>query len=291
MTPGRALDLGAGEGRHALWLARHGWQVTAVDFSAVGIDRARGQPGADGVDWIVDDVRAWRPVPGRTYDLVLVVYLHLADECSAGRPAWIAPGGALVVVGHALRNLRDGVGRADRMPRLLYEPSARLRARRAERVRQARSSTVRSGIGTRRRAVIRAADRTDGRTLVARRAVGIAGDDVEVSGRWQVRWRTLTTVVACVVRRHRWRPSTSSVRQPPRRDDDVNDSCCSGAIASRPGRSAGRSPPAGWPTASGRTRRPGERRSRRPVGDRESSATSRRTSRTTGCRTRRSTSS
>ena len=45
MTPGRALDLGAGEGRHALWLARHGWQVTAVDFSSVGIERACAQQG------------------------------------------------------------------------------------------------------------------------------------------------------------------------------------------------------------------------------------------------------
>lgn len=119
MTPGRALDLGAGEGRHALWLARRGWQVTAVDFSAVGIDRAREQPGGDGVEWIVDDVRTWHPVPGRTYDLVLVAYLHLADEGFHRATSWLAPGGALVVVGHALRNMRDGVG-GPRDPRLLY---------------------------------------------------------------------------------------------------------------------------------------------------------------------------
>ena len=66
MTPGRALDLGAGEGRHATWLAQHGWQVTAVDFSAVGIGRARTLAGAVAVEWIVDDVRTWEPPPGRT---------------------------------------------------------------------------------------------------------------------------------------------------------------------------------------------------------------------------------
>src|SRR5215217_6530582 len=55
MVPGRALDLGAGEGRHATWLARRGWKVTAVDFSAVAIERARATSGAAAVDWIVDD--------------------------------------------------------------------------------------------------------------------------------------------------------------------------------------------------------------------------------------------
>ena len=41
LTAGTALDLGAGEGRNALWLAEQGWAVTAVDFSAVGLDKAR----------------------------------------------------------------------------------------------------------------------------------------------------------------------------------------------------------------------------------------------------------
>lgn len=37
LPPGTALDLGAGEGRNAIWLARQGWRVTAVDFSQVGL--------------------------------------------------------------------------------------------------------------------------------------------------------------------------------------------------------------------------------------------------------------
>lgn len=109
---GRALDLGAGEGRHAVWLAALGWQVTAVDFSAVGIDR--GREGAEEVgvqvDWVVADVRTWEPTAGETFDLVLVAYLHLEDDVLARARTWLAPGGALVVVGHSLRNLTEGVG-------------------------------------------------------------------------------------------------------------------------------------------------------------------------------------
>jgi SAM-dependent methyltransferase len=110
-APGRAADLGAGEGRHSVWLATLGWQVTAVDFSTVGI--ARGRAGAQElgvkVDWVVADVRTWQP-PTPTFDLVLVAYLHLGDDVIAKARGWLAPGGALVVLGHALRNLTDGVG-------------------------------------------------------------------------------------------------------------------------------------------------------------------------------------
>jgi SAM-dependent methyltransferase len=109
---GRALDLGAGEGRHSVWLAALGWQVTAVDFSATGIER--GRRGADEVgvqvSWVVADIRKWEPPAGVTYDLVLMAYLHLADDVLARVRDWLAPGGAMVVVGHALRNLTEGVG-------------------------------------------------------------------------------------------------------------------------------------------------------------------------------------
>ena len=118
---GRALDLGAGEGRHSVWLAALGWQVTAVDFSATGIERGRlgAQDVGVEVDWVVADVRTWEPPAGVTYDLVLVAYLHLDDDVLARARHWLAPGGALVVIGHALRNLTDGVGGpAD--PRLLH---------------------------------------------------------------------------------------------------------------------------------------------------------------------------
>ncbi|WP_406830241.1 class I SAM-dependent methyltransferase [Pedococcus sp. KACC 23699] len=109
---GRALDLGAGEGRHALWLASLGWQVTAVDFSAVGLGKGEAEASSRGlhVDWVVADARSWQPPAGTSYDLVLVAYLHLPEDVLSRATRWLAPGGALVVVGHALRNLTEGVG-------------------------------------------------------------------------------------------------------------------------------------------------------------------------------------
>ncbi|MDQ1535871.1 MAG: hypothetical protein QOE58_264, partial [Actinomycetota bacterium] len=109
---GRALDLGAGEGCNSVWLAAKGWQVTAVDFSATGIEH--GRSGADEVgvkvDWVVADVRSWEPPAGVTFDLVLVAYLHLEPDVLARVRGWLAPGGAVVMVGHALRNLTEGFG-------------------------------------------------------------------------------------------------------------------------------------------------------------------------------------
>lgn len=110
--PGRALDLGAGEGRHAVWLAQRHWRVTAVDFSAVGL--AKGEKEATArhlrVDWVVADARSWQPSAPGLYDLVLVSYLHLPEDVLSRTTGWLAPGGALVVVGHGLRNLTEGVG-------------------------------------------------------------------------------------------------------------------------------------------------------------------------------------
>jgi SAM-dependent methyltransferase len=118
---GLALDLGAGEGRHSVWLAALGWQVTAVDFSAAGIERGRSGAQDVGVevDWVVADVRTWEPPEGATFDLILAAYLHLPDDVLARARHWLAPGGALVVIGHALRNLTDGVG-GPSDPRLLH---------------------------------------------------------------------------------------------------------------------------------------------------------------------------
>jgi SAM-dependent methyltransferase len=121
--PGRALDLGAGEGRHAIWLAERGWQVTAVDFSAVGLERGLAEAGQRGlaVDWQVADVTAWQPAPGSSFDLVLVAYLHIPGDVLGRVAGWLAPGGALVIVGHALRNLTEGVG-GPQDPALLHTP-------------------------------------------------------------------------------------------------------------------------------------------------------------------------
>ncbi|WP_270889506.1 class I SAM-dependent methyltransferase [Pedococcus sp. 5OH_020] len=111
-SPGRALDLGAGEGRHAVWLASLGWRVTAVDFSAVGLAKGEAQATSRrlSVDWVVADARSWQPPDGARYDLVLVSYLHLPEDVLSRARDWLSVGGRLVVVGHALRNLTQGVG-------------------------------------------------------------------------------------------------------------------------------------------------------------------------------------
>jgi SAM-dependent methyltransferase len=125
VAPGRAVDLAAGEGRNALWLASRGWRVTAVDFSRVAVDKARRLARHAGVtvDWVVADVLTYR-LPGDA-DLVLVAYLHLpaADLARvwAAAAAALAPGGVLLVVGHDLSNLTDGTG-GPQDPALLYDP-------------------------------------------------------------------------------------------------------------------------------------------------------------------------
>ena len=115
MAPGRALDLACGEGRNAVWLAHRGWSVTGVDFSAEGV--ARGRDGASSlgleVDWVVADLATWQLGDG-AWDLVAHVYLHwprverepFLRRCAAA----VAPGGALVIVGHDRDNIEHGHG-------------------------------------------------------------------------------------------------------------------------------------------------------------------------------------
>jgi SAM-dependent methyltransferase len=112
--PGTALDLACGEGRNALWLAGLGWDVTAVDFSPVAIEKARTLAGGGRrpVVWVVADALTYRaPEP---VDLVLLCYLQLpADERRAAvraAAASLAPGGTLLVVAHDSANLADGTG-------------------------------------------------------------------------------------------------------------------------------------------------------------------------------------
>lgn len=113
LPPGDGVDLAAGEGRHALWLAERGWRVTAVDFSVAGLARGRSRPGADRVAWVTADVLGWDAAPA-SLDLVLVAYLHLpeADTTALLRRAvgWLRPGGRLLVLGHDVDNVTHGVG-------------------------------------------------------------------------------------------------------------------------------------------------------------------------------------
>ena len=115
LPPGRAIDLGTGEGRNAIWLAERGFAVTAVDFSRVGLARAAELAAERGVsvDWVHADLLGYQPTPGG-YDLVLIAYIQLpADrltELVRTAAAAVAPGGTLLAVGHDRDNLARGYG-------------------------------------------------------------------------------------------------------------------------------------------------------------------------------------
>jgi SAM-dependent methyltransferase len=105
LVPSTALDAGAGTGSEAIWLAAHGWHVTAVDISAKALARARERtantPMTGRVRWIEADLTSWEP--GRRFGLVTSSYAHPAMPRQAFYrriAAWVAPGGTLLIVGH-----------------------------------------------------------------------------------------------------------------------------------------------------------------------------------------------
>ena len=126
LEPGRALDLAAGEGRNAVWLAELGWQVTAVDFSDVATEKAKrlAERKQVLVNWIIADVTSYEP-GAACYDLVLVSYLQLPEAerrlvIRQARTA-VAPGGTLLWIAHDLSNLKHGTGGPKR-PTVLSTP-------------------------------------------------------------------------------------------------------------------------------------------------------------------------
>ncbi|MGW6413624.1 class I SAM-dependent methyltransferase [Streptomyces sp. NPDC055055] len=106
LTPGRVLDVGCGEGADAVWLARGGWDVTALEVSGVALERAAGHARDAGVDvrW-VHAALTEAALPPASFDLVSAQYPALlrTPDAAAERAllAAVAPGGVLLLVHHA----------------------------------------------------------------------------------------------------------------------------------------------------------------------------------------------
>lgn len=108
LEPRSALDVGCGEGGDAIWLAGRGWQVTAVDVSSTVLQRAAASAATAGVgsqvDWQRHDLA--HSFPRGTFDLVSCQYLHSPvtfprDQVLRAAARAVAPGGLLLIVGHA----------------------------------------------------------------------------------------------------------------------------------------------------------------------------------------------
>jgi SAM-dependent methyltransferase len=106
LRPGRVLDVGCGEGADAVWLARQGWEVTALDVSRVALERAALHAREAGVQvrWVHAGL-VEAQLPAGAFELVSAQYPALrrtpGDDAERALLAAVAPGGTLLVVHHA----------------------------------------------------------------------------------------------------------------------------------------------------------------------------------------------
>lgn len=130
LPPGRALDVGSGEGADVIWLAGRGWTVVGVDISAVALERAalhvaETRPElAERITWLQADLLTDPPRP-ESFDLVTVHFMQLPPETRTtmfrALVAAVRPNGSLLVVGHDVGDHATGVGRPHGLD--LYYPA------------------------------------------------------------------------------------------------------------------------------------------------------------------------
>ncbi len=115
LAPGRALDVGAGEGADALWLAEQGWAVTAADISERALSRAAAEADRRGVhiECRPTDANSLDAFTPGAFDLVSAQYASIPrtpdDRAIHNLMEAVAPGGTLLVVGHDLEPMRAPV--------------------------------------------------------------------------------------------------------------------------------------------------------------------------------------
>ncbi len=129
-APGSALDVGAGEGGDALWLAEQGWAVTANDISARALERVGSAARQRGLDVSLRpaDANAADPFEGARYDLVTAAYASIPrtpdDRGVANLLDAVAPGGSLLVINHDLEDMREAMAQAGPESGSAFDPEA-----------------------------------------------------------------------------------------------------------------------------------------------------------------------
>ena len=128
LPPARALDVGAGEGGDAIWLAERGWVVTASDVSERGLDRVRAaaQQRGTAITFLHADANARNPFPPSAFDLVSAQYASIPrtpDGRAVGNLLTaVAPGGTLLMVGHDVEAMQLMAREAEHGP--MFDPDA-----------------------------------------------------------------------------------------------------------------------------------------------------------------------
>jgi 2-polyprenyl-3-methyl-5-hydroxy-6-metoxy-1,4-benzoquinol methylase len=113
MAPGKALDLGCGEGQNSVWLAQRGWVVNGVDVSPGAISEARATAAGADVTIVFDvaDMSDWRPAS--RFDLVFCTFALPARGMGRSRmletaAAAVAPGGTILITDFDISLRKEG---------------------------------------------------------------------------------------------------------------------------------------------------------------------------------------